>query len=122
MRRASYLLVLIYAFGCSIYSCAQQRLTAADAKAHVGEHATVCGRVAGVHQATRSKGEPTFINLDKPYPNQMFTIVIFGSDLPRFESLQQKYLGKRVCVTGTITIFKDVPEIVAHDPAAIKVQ
>ena len=71
---------------------------------------------------TRSRGEPTFINLDKPYPNQTFTIVIFGSDLPNFENPQQKYGGKRVCVTGTIKVFKDVPEIVAHDPAAIEVQ
>ena len=122
MRRASCVLVLIYAFGCAICSCAQQRLTAAEAKAYVGQQATVCGSVAGVHQATSSRGEPTFINLDKPYPNQIFTILIWGSDLPKFGNPEQTYPHKQVCVTGTITIYRDVPEIVAHDPAAIKVQ
>ena len=108
--------------GCGICSCAQQRLTAAAAKAHVGEQATVCGSVAGVHHAISSKGQPTFINLDKPYPNQPFQIVIFGSDLPNFDNPQQKYSGNRVCVTGTIKIFKVAPEIVAHEPSAIELQ
>ena len=120
MQKASCVLVLIFAFGCGTCSYAQQRLTAAEANAHVGQQATVCGSVAGVHQATGSKGEPTFINLDKPYPNQIFTILIWGSDLPNFGNPEGKYLGKQVCVTGTITIFKDVPEIVAHNPAAIQ--
>jgi hypothetical protein len=119
MRRAFCLLALIYVFGCAICSCAQQRLTAAEANAHVGEQATVCGSVAGVHHAVSSKGQPTFINLDKPYPNQLFQIAIFGSDLPKFANPEQKYGGKRVCVTGAIKVFKVAPEIVAHDPAAI---
>jgi len=68
------------------------------------------------------KGQPTFINLDKPYPNQIFTIVIFGSDRPKFGNPEQRYSGKQVCVTGTIKTFKVVPKIVAHDPAAIELQ
>ena len=122
MRKASCLLVLIYAFACVICSSAQQRLTTAESKAHVGEHATVCGSVAGVHQAIRGKGQPTFINLDKPYPNQIFTILIWGSELPKFGNPEQAYPHKQVCVTGTITVFKELPEIVAHDPTAIMVQ
>src|ERR1017187_3022019 len=124
MRRASasVVLVLIYAFSCGMYLSAQQRLTAAEANAHVGQQATVCGSVAGVHHAVSSKGQPTFVNLDKPYPNQIFTILIWGSDLPKFGNPEQKYTRMQVCVTGMITVFRDVPEIVAHDPAAIKVQ
>ena len=122
MRRSSVLFVIIFALGCGVCSCAQQRLTAAATIAHVGEQATVCGSVAGVHHAINSKGQPTFINLDKPYPNQPFQIVIFGSDLPNFENPQQKYSGKKVCVTGTIQIFKVAPEIVAHTPTAIELQ
>ena len=55
-----------------------QTLTATQAKAHEGENATVCGTVASEHTATRSRGEPTFINLDAPYPNQVFTILVWG--------------------------------------------
>jgi hypothetical protein len=103
-------------------SQAQTSISAAEAKDHVGERATVCGEVASTHYAATSRGNPTFINIDKPYPNQIFTILIWGTDRPKFGNPEQKYSGKHVCATGTITTFHDVPEIVAHDPAAIKLQ
>jgi len=93
-----------------------------EATAHIGEFATVCGTAASIHQATRSKGEPTFINLDKPYPDQMFTILIWGSDRYKFGNPEQKYAGKQVCVTGTITSFRGVPEVVVHDASAVKLE
>jgi hypothetical protein len=119
MRTAIGLLVLTFALCYGVASSAQQKLTPAEATAHVGESATVCGTAASIHQATRSKGEPTFINLDKPYPNQIFTVLIWGSDRYKFGDPEQKYAGKQVCVTGTITSFRGVPEIVAHDPVAV---
>lgn len=122
MLRVSCLLALISVLVWSTCSSAKQRLTAAEAKAHVGEQATVCGRVAGFHQATHIEDDPTFINLDKPYPNQIFAILIWVYDLPKFGNLEKDYLGKQVCVTGKIKILGKVPEIVAHDPAVIKLQ
>ena len=84
MRTASGRVVpfLVLAWSLALYG--QQSVTAADAKSHIGQQTTVCGNVAGVHYASRSRGEPTFINLDKPYPNQVFTILIWGSDRPKF--------------------------------------
>jgi len=46
---------------------AQQKLTAAEAKDHVGETATICGNVVSSRYADSTKGQPTFLNLDKPY-------------------------------------------------------
>jgi hypothetical protein len=43
----------------------------AKAKDHVGDRATVCGKVASTHYAKSSKGEPTFLNLDEPYPKEV---------------------------------------------------
>jgi hypothetical protein len=59
---------------------ASQSITPAEAANHIGETATVCGKVASTHCAARSHGHPTFINLDKPYPNSPFTVLIWGSD------------------------------------------
>jgi DNA/RNA endonuclease YhcR with UshA esterase domain len=97
-------------------------ITAAEAKDHVGERATVCGQVVSVHLAARSRGTPTFINLDKPYPNQIFTIVIWGGDRPKFGAPEQTYQGKQVCVTGTISSYRGVPEVVARDPSQLKIR
>src|SRR5215470_14634565 len=89
-----------------------QTLTASQAKDHVGEKATVCGVVASTRYAAQSKGAPTFVNLDKPYPNQVFTILIWGEDLSKFSTKPSGWEGKRVCATGTIRSYRGIPEIV----------
>lgn len=100
---------------------AQNSISTAEAKNHVGEKATVCGEVASVHYAARSRGNPTFINLDKPYPNQIFTVLIWGSDRPKFGDPEEAYRSKHICVTGKISDYKGIPEIVAYEPSQIKV-
>lgn len=90
-------------------------LSPSEASQHVGENATVCGVVAGVHTAMRSRGRPTFVNLDKPYPNQVFTILIWIEDLKNFSPAPSTWDGRRVCATGTISSYRGVPEIVARE-------
>lgn len=90
-----------------------QSISATDAKSHVGEKATVCGKVASERTATGSKGEPTFINLDVAYPNQVFTILIWGEDRPKVGTLPSE--GSRVCATGTIQDYRGVPEVVVRN-------
>lgn len=89
-----------------------QTISATDAKNHVGEKATVCGKVASERTATSSRGEPTFINLDAAYPNQVFTILIWGDDRPKVGALPSE--GSRVCATGMIQDYRGVPEIVVR--------
>jgi DNA/RNA endonuclease YhcR with UshA esterase domain len=101
---------------------AQTSISAAEAKNHVGERATVCGEVASVHYAARSRGNPTFINLDKPYPTQIFTVLIWGSDRPKFGDPEEAYRSKHICVNGKVSDYKGVPEIIAYEPSQIKVQ
>jgi hypothetical protein len=95
-------------------------LGAAEAKNHIGEKGIVCGKVVSTRFAGRSRGQPTFLNLDKPYPNQIFTIVIWGSDRPKFGDPEAKYSDKNVCVTGKVTSYRDIPEIAANDPSQIE--
>jgi len=90
-----------------------------EAAKHVGENATVCGIAASVHTATSSKGSPTFVNLDKPYPNQVFTILVWGSDRGKFSPAPATWQGKNVCATGVITLYRGSPEIVAHEAGQI---
>jgi micrococcal nuclease len=96
--------------------------TAAEAKNHVGETTTVCGRVASAHFAEKTKGLPTFLNLDRAYPNQIFTIVIWGTDRLKFGKPEATYRDRNVCVSGKITSHRDIPEIVISSPGQIRVQ
>ena len=123
MRTLRYVGLVFFCLASSSFACPQtERITAAEAKNHVGERATVCGNVVITHYAARSKGNPTFINLDEPYPKQIFTILIWGSDRSKFGDPETKYESKKVCVTGVIKDYKGVPEVVAEQPSQIEIQ
>jgi hypothetical protein len=83
-----------------------KKLTAIEAKGHIGEQATVCGKVASARYAAATRGKPTFLNLDKPYPNQVFTVVIWGENREKFVTPEEKYRDKQVCVSGKITEYR----------------
>jgi hypothetical protein len=99
-----------------------KKLTTAEAKDHIGEQATVCGKVASSRYAATTRGRPTFLDLDKPYPNQLFTVLIWGEDRAKFDTPETKYRDMQICVTGKITEYRGAPEIVATDPKNIEVQ
>lgn len=96
-------------------------LTAAEAGRHLGQVATVCGTVVTATYASRSRGQPTFLNLDKPYPNHIFTIVIWGEDRKKFGRPEVELFEKTVCVNGRIEQYQSRPEIVVREPKQIRV-
>ena len=91
---------------------AAQTITAAEASQHVGERTTVCGRIAGEHTVTSSRGTPTFINLDKPYPDRVFAILVWGSDRASVGAIPSTGM---LCATGVINSYRGRPEIVVKD-------
>src|SRR5262249_46539415 len=95
---------------------AENTLTPDQAPAHIGETATVCGVVVSTRYATGTKGQPTFLNLDRSYPHQVFTIVIWGSDRPKFGTPETTLMGKNVCAEGTIQTYRGKAEIIATNP------
>ena len=93
-----------------------------EAASHVGESTSVCGPVAGTRYASATKGAPTFINLGVDYPNtKRFTIMIWGRDRNNFTSPPEEYyLGKSLCVTGKITLYKGISQIEVSKPVQIE--
>ncbi len=93
-----------------------------EAAAHVGQDATVCGTVSSAAYLGRTSGTPTFLNLGRPYPDQLFTVVIWGSTRGLFEDEPEALFdGRRICVTGRIVEYKGKPQIVVEDPAQIEI-
>jgi hypothetical protein len=80
-------------------------LTPEEGANHIGESATVCGVVASAPYAPQSPMAPTFLDLGKPYPNQIFTAVIFGIDRLKFGAPEISMRDKFVCVTGEIFLY-----------------
>ncbi|MGO9325182.1 MAG: hypothetical protein ACLP07_11530 [Terracidiphilus sp.] len=111
MRTTLSLLFVLLAF--ALTPALAETLSATDAKNHIGGNATVCGKVASERTATSSRGEPTFINLDAAYPNQVFTILIWGEDRKNVGELPR--LGSDACASGVIQEYRGVPEIVVRN-------
>jgi micrococcal nuclease len=118
------LAVVIPFFGVLALSvpAAADELTTTQAPSHIGETATVCGVVASANYASRSNRQPTFLNLDRAYPNHIFTVVIWGSDRSKFDAPEVSLMGKRLCAKGSIKEYKGKPEIVASDPSQLTVK
>ncbi len=66
-----------------------------------GKKVEICGTVVSTHL---SKNGHTFINLDKSFPKQIFSITIWESNSTNFSYLPHEYLeGKKICVKGIVT-------------------
>jgi micrococcal nuclease len=120
MRMKHCFLVLVLLTVVVVPSLGQKKLTTAEAKEHIGENATVCGFVVGTRYLDRTRGEPTFLNLDKRYPNTLFTVVIWGKNRQKFTVPEQTYKDRTICVTGRIVEHKGIPEMEAQDPGQIQ--
>jgi len=116
-------LILISLFFLSNLSGQTDYITPGDASKHIGETKTVCGTVASTFYSVRSKGQPTFLNLDKPYPNQIFTVVIWGPDRNKFKNSPEVFFKeKTICVTGQIETYRGKPQIIVRDPSQITIK
>jgi hypothetical protein len=69
-------------------------LSPEEAASHVGENATVCGVVASATYAAQAMAAPTFLDLGKPYANQIFSAVILGSDRTKFGAPENKFASR----------------------------
>jgi micrococcal nuclease len=120
-------LLLVFLLGVAAASTAAQSsdvpsIPIAEASHHIGEVATVCGQVAGAAYFGSVKGTPTFLNLGRAYPDQLLTVVIWGSDRSRFPKPPENLFdGESICVTGEIESYRGKPEIVVDDPGQIVV-
>lgn len=81
-----------------------------QARHHVGNTATVCGTVVSSRKTAKAKA--IYLNFDRMHPNQDFYATIWEYNGPNFSYDPETWLvNKRVCVTGKITLFEDIPRI-----------
>jgi len=92
------------------------KITAAEAKKHVGENAVVSGTIAEVNKAERL----IRLNFEKPYPDNPFTAVIFARATNQFPEVE-KLKGKTAEVSGKVAEYNGHPQIVLNSTNQLKV-
>lgn len=111
--------VLLLALAAPLAAFAQQKpgFTDAEAAQHVGEEATVTGKVAAVSKS--GKGT-TFLNFGDRFPKHTFAGVIFARDEAAVGDVKQ-YEGKDVSLSGKIEASPDgKPQIVIRAADQLK--
>jgi len=77
----------------------------------------ICGTVVSTHISAKGN---VFINLDKSFPNQIFSISIFKKNLVNFSYLPHIYLqNKKICVKGLVKEYEGTPGIYPVNEKAI---
>ena len=98
-------------------------ITAEEAAQLIGEQVTIKAKVVSVFYAKSSSGGPTFLNLDKKFPDNPIAVVIFEKELKKLKLNTQLYKGKTIIVTGKVGVYKDEnkPSIIIYSKDQIKV-
>lgn len=109
-RRTHFGLALVslaLALAGSALAADTPEFTATEAAKHVGETATVTGKIEDAYQA---KGGNIFLNMGGRHPNETFTVFVPASAAAEFKDVKV-YDGKTISVTGKIQEHNDKPEI-----------
>ena len=80
----------------------------------------MCGTVEEIRQETEIKEDPFLLNFDSTHPDVLFFALVRSAfqyrvgDWPA--NPETFYLGKKVCASGYIQVWRDIPYITAgHD-------
>jgi hypothetical protein len=89
----------------------EDMVRANQAVEHAGEYAMVCGVIASTKYLQNSRGAPTYLNFDKPWPDSEFSAVIFGKNRKNFDPAPETLTGYKACVYGKIRVYKGKPQM-----------
>ncbi len=108
-------ILLILLLSQTLFS--QKIYTSTEAINHIGEFASIKGKVYQVYISSRGN---IFLNIDVIYPDNPFTAVIFKSDADKFPNIKSLE-GKTIIITGQIKLYRNKPEIILKSQNQIKI-
>ena len=113
-----YYIIAIFSF--SLSSVAQEpKIEAFKAPFHVGQTVMACGKLV----QTKHFSNRHYLNLDKVYPNQTLTLLVWESDYKWFEERFGKIdamKGNRFCGRGKIEEYKNNMQMQIKNPQFLR--
>ncbi|MDI1254645.1 MAG: hypothetical protein PSV16_00965 [Flavobacterium sp.] len=112
-------LLFIFLLGLSAKSFAQDTITTIQVKDYLGKEVWVKGIIASFKPA--GENSLNYINVDKAFPQNIFTVVIADNYLKRLKLDLSKSKGKKILVKGKVEgNGKDTPQILNPSKIIIK--
>lgn len=95
------------------------KIEAIKAPFHVGKTVMACGQLAEIkHLENRH-----YLNLDRMYPNQTLTLLVWDNNYKWFEERFGRLdglVGKRFCARGTIEEYKNNLQMKVNNPQFLR--
>ena len=112
-------LLLIFSTNCF----SQDTITTANVKDYMDKEVCVLGKVVSFKLASEGKST-NYINIDKPYPESVFTVVITNNYLEKLNIKIEDFKDKFIYVKGKITTYKNDPKQIPqiYNPISIAVK
>lgn len=109
--RYLFAVITLLLFSASGQAQQDDMVRAQEAIGHAGEFAMVCGVIASTKYLQNSRGAPTYLNFDKPWPDSEFSAVVFGKNRKHFDPAPETLTGYKACVYGKIRVYKGKPQM-----------
>jgi hypothetical protein len=83
---------------------------------------TFCSQVKGTMRDSLGKNSGTLLFLCGNYPYQDMTVIIKDLTTPIFSYTLEEWIGKQICATGTVKVFKGKKYIEVKKKSQLTVQ
>mgnify|MGYP003403460478 FL=1 len=116
-------ILIAFLFLFCIHCFSQDTITTAKVKDYMDKEVCVVGKVVSFKLAKEGKNT-NYINIDKPYPETVFSVVITNNYLDRLNIKIEDLNGKNIYIKGKITTYKNDPKQIPQifNPASITVK
>lgn len=111
-----------YVDSIALMNFGKGKINSIQAKDNIGKNCTVCGKAVSIKFVQNNKSNPTYINFDKAFPDQVFTIVINETVRKQLGYIPEEVLSERtICVSGKIAQYKGIPQIYLNKPEDLEI-
>ena len=102
-------ILFVFLVTFSIHCFAQDTITTTKVKDYMDKEVCVLGKVVSFKLASEGKFT-NYINIDKPYPESVFTVVITNNYLEKLNIKIEDLKDKTIYIKGKITTYKNDPK------------
>lgn len=119
MKNLALAVLLLFSINCF----SQDTITTVKVKDYMDKEVCVLGKVVSFKLASEGK-YTNYINIDKPYPESIFTVVITNNYLEKLNIKIEDLKDKTIYVKGKITIYKNDPKQIPQifNPTSISIK
>ncbi len=103
----NYIALLLFFCAANVFS--QDTISTGQASAYMDKVVVLKGKVVSFKLASEGKST-NYINIDKAYPDNIFTIVLSNSYLEKQAYKIEEWKGKTIYFKGKVSVYKNDPK------------